>query len=399
MSPIERQTLLIVLSIAVLAPVLVELVPRIRVPVVVVEIVLGLLVGPQVLGWAEPGPLITALSRFGMACLFFLAGLEIDFHAIRGRPLTKATQGWLLSLGIALALGWALQAAGLVGSGILLAVALTTTALGTLVPILRDAGEVSSTFGSFVMAAGALAEFGPILLISLVLTAGHGESSSALVSALLLVAFTAITLIAAYLAARVRPTFVFGLLERKLHTSAQLPVRVAVLLLAALVFLTQQFGLDAVLGAMAAGVVVGLACQGHSGETVRHKLEAIGFGFFVPIFFVVSGIKFDLQALMESGPALMLVPLFLVLFLIARGVPVLLYVRHLPRRDLVPLALLSGTALPLVVAITEIGVETERMPPENAAALVGAGMASVLLFPLLALSLRKPSAPSATACS
>src|SRR5262249_25085810 len=253
----------------------------------------------------------------------------------------------------------------------------------------------SSTFGSFVVAAGALAEFGPILLISLVLTAGQdAEFTNALVSALLLVAFTAITLIAAYLAARVRPTIVFGLLEKKLHPRAPLPVRVAVLLLAALVFLTQRLGLDAVLGAIAAGVVVGLACQGHNGEMVQHKLEGIGFGFFVPIFFVVSGIKFDLQALTGSGPALLRVPLFLVLFLIARGVPVLLYRRHLPRGALAPLALLWGPALPLF-AITEIGVETERMTPEDAAALVGAEMVSVLLFPLLALSLRKPSAPPA----
>src|SRR5262245_20337036 len=111
MSPIERHTLLLIFSIAVLAPALGELVPRIRLPVVVLEVVLGMLVGPQALGWAEPGPVVNVLGRFGMAFLFFLAGLEIDFQAIRGRPLAAASLGWLVSLVLALALGWLLEAA------------------------------------------------------------------------------------------------------------------------------------------------------------------------------------------------------------------------------------------------------------------------------------------------
>lgn len=388
MSPLEQQTFLVVLTLAVLAPVLGDLIPRIRLPVVVLEIILGILVGPQVLGWAEPGPVVNVLGRFGMAFLFFLAGLEIDFQAIRGRPLVRTGLGWLLSVAIGLGLGLSLQLLGVVGSGVVLALALTTTALGTLIPILRDSGEANSRFGTFVIGAGTVGEFGPIVLISAVLTAGSGGG---LTSILVLISFAALALTAAFIASRARPSYVVQLLQQKLHTSAQLPVRVSVLLLACLVILTQRLGLDAVLGALAAGVVVSLACQGHGGEAVRHKLEAIGFGFFVPIFFVTSGIKFDLVALTASSTTLLCVPLFLLLFLLARGVPVLLCHRDLPRGDLIPLALMSATALPLVVAITEIGVETGQLSPENAVALVGAGMASVLVFPLLALSLRRAS--------
>src|SRR5262249_28467871 len=225
--------------------------------------------------------------------------------------------------------------------------------------------------------AGAVGEFGPIVLISLVLTAG---TEGPLVTGLLMLVFVGITLAGAYTAARGLPASVTGMLSRKLHTSSQLPVRVALLVLGVFVILTQQFGLDPVLGAIAAGVVVNLACQGHNGEVVRHKLEGIGFGFFVPIFFVVTGIKFDLEALTGSQTALLMVPLFLALFLVVRGLPVLMCARHLPRGDLLPQALLAATALPLVVAITEIGLESNRMKADVAAALVGAGMASVLLF-------------------
>jgi Kef-type K+ transport system membrane component KefB len=223
------------------------------------------------------------------------------------------------------------------------------------------------------------------------------QGSGRWISAILLIAFTAIAVTAAIIAARARPLYVVDLLQRKLHTSAQLPVRLAVLLLAAAVILLHRFGIDAVLGAIAAGVVISLTCQGEYGESVRLKLEAIGFGFFVPIFFIMTGVKFDLQALTGSGAAVARLPLLLLMLLIVRGAPVLLCRRDLPRGDLLPLALLSATGLPLIVAITEVGVETGRMRPENAAALVGAGMASVLLFPALALALRKPSATSVAA--
>ena len=390
----ENQTLLIVLTLAVLAPVMVELIPRVAIPAIVLEIVLGILVGPQGLQWAESNQQLEMLSRFGMMFLFFLAGLEIDFVAIRGRPIVWAGLGWLVSIGIAMAAGWGLQAAGVIVSGVVVATACTTTALGALIPILRDAGTLNSKFGAFVSAAGAIGEFGPIVLISVALSTEGGS-----MSLLFIAVFAAITLSCAYLAATARPLPVIRLLKRKLHTSAQLPIRVSLLVLAALVVLTKQFGLDSVLGAIAAGVVVSLACRDHAGEAVRHKLEAIGFGFFIPIFFIATGMRFDLHALTATPAALLRVPLFLGCFLLARGVPVWLCRHDLPRGDWLPLALMSSTALPLVVAVAEIGIETNRMKPETAAALVGAGMVSMLLFPALALTLRSSTTSPAEAGS
>jgi Kef-type K+ transport system membrane component KefB len=384
---IEQRTLLLVLTIGALAPFVVELIPWVKLPAIVLEIVLGIVVGPQVLDWARPGPILDVLARFGMVSLFFLAGLEIDLNAIRGRPLALASAGWLVSAGLALGLGWILAKTGVILDSVVVAVAMTTTALGTLMPILRDAGVLNSRFGSFTVAMGAAGEFGPIVLISVLLT--EGEATSHVVGTLTLLVLFATLAVVAYVASRRRPEYLGVLLWKKLHTSAQLPVRISVLLLAGLVLLTRRFGLDSVLGALAAGMIVGALWWGHTGELVRHKLEGIGFGFFVPIFFVTSGLKFDLDALTASSETLWRLPLFLLLFLIVRGVPVLLYRRDLPRGDLLPLALLAATELPLVVAVTEIAVEAGKMRPANASALVGAGMVSVLVYPLLALSLRK----------
>jgi Kef-type K+ transport system membrane component KefB len=206
----------------------------------------------------------------------------------------------------------------------------------------------------------------------------------------LLLAFAGVALVAAMAALHVRLQPVVQLLGRTLHASSQLPVRICILLLVGLVVLASEFGLDLILGAFAAGMVVRLGSEGSRGVVLREKLEAIGFGFLVPVFFVLSGIKFDLAALLESSDALLRVPFFLALFLLLRGGPALLIYRNaLKKHERLPFVLYISTALPLIVAITDIGVQTGRMRTDNAAALVGAGMASVLLFPLIALILRK----------
>jgi Kef-type K+ transport system membrane component KefB len=382
----ELHSLLLIFTIAAVAPLLCEWVPRIRLPLVVAEIGLGILVGPQALGWAAAGPTIQVLANFGLAFLFFLAGFEIDFPAIRGRPLLLAVLGWLASLVVCLVVGLALQGCGVVDSGLIVGAALATTALGTLMPILRDAQELPTRFGAYAVASGAMGEFGPILLIALVLSSGEGERGSALV---LMLVFTAVIVAGAYIALRFRPPRVILLLQKKMHTSAQLPVRLAILVLASLVILARNLGLDAILGALAAGIVVALASPGEHGEALRHKLEGIGFGFFVPIFFVTTGLRYDLQALLSSRLALLQLPLFLGLFLVVRGLPALLVRREMDLRSRIALGLLSATQLPLVVAIAEIGVRSGRLKEETAASLVGAGMASVLLFPIAALALRR----------
>jgi Kef-type K+ transport system membrane component KefB len=390
----ELRSLLIIVFVAALAPLVAELPKRLRIPVVVAEIMLGMLIGPEVLGIADPDGLVQFMSTLGLIFLFFLAGLEVDLGRVRGRPLKLGGWGWALSAAIAMTTAAVLKEAGFVVDGLLVGIALCTTAIGTLMPILRDSGELSTPFGPFVLAAGAAGEFGPLLLMSVFLTTDEAP----LEVIVLLVVFFVVSMGAAAIALRARPPHVITTIEKTMRTSAQLAVRLSLAALFGLAYLAYRFGFDVILGAFAAGLVVGLVTKGEEAEEVRLKFEGIGFGFLIPIFFVVTGMNFDLDALFSSVSALLRLPLFLGLFLVVRGVPAFLFYRRaLPAGDRPPLALYSATALPLVVAVTTIGLETDRMSPENAAALVGAAMLSVLVFPMLALSLRRRSARLAPA--
>jgi Kef-type K+ transport system membrane component KefB len=387
--PQNLSSLLVVAAVAVAAPIAADYLPRVRVPVVVLELVLGIVVGPQVLELAKTGGIVDTLATFGLAFLFFLAGLEINFDHVRGRPLELATVGWLASAALGFGIAAILQSEGKVISTLVIGLCLVTTSLGTLVPILKDGGLLETRFGTYVVGVGTIGEFGPIILVSLLL--GVDRAGKA---ALLLGVFTAIALAAAVLALRWRPTRIILLIERTMRQSAQLAVRLSWLVLVLLLYITARFGLDVILGAFAAGLVVGLVAQGHLGDPLRTRLDAIGYGVFVPIFFVTSGMKLDVDALFEHTSTAVRLPVFLVLFLLVRGLPALLYSRDLPRSDLLPLGLLSATALPLIVAVAAIALDTNRIKPENAAALIGAGMLSVLIFPMTALALRRRTAQS-----
>lgn len=382
----DLQSLVVILVAAALAPLIVDLPNRLRLPAVVAEITLGILIGPQVLGFAEPVGVVEFLSTVGLAFLFFLGGLEVDFDRVRGLPAKLGGYGWLISLALGLGIAFGLEEIDFVLSTELVGVAICTTAIGTLMPILRDAGELKRPLGPFVLAAGVAGEFGPLIVVALVLTAGRTPG----VSFALLIAFVVISVLTAVVATRARTPRIVAAIHDAMASSGQAAVRLALVVLFGLVFLASEFGFDIVLGAFAAGLVVGLVTKTEATEDVRMRLETIGFGFVVPIFFVVSGMNFDLEALFDSPTNLLRLPLFLALFLIVRGAPVfLLYRTAIPNVDRLPLTLYSATALPLVVAITTIGLETGHMRPENAAALVGAAMVSVLVFPLLALTLRR----------
>jgi Kef-type K+ transport system membrane component KefB len=378
-------TLVLIGLAAVFSPILSELTGKLAIPDVVIEIVLGIIIGPAVLAIAHPDSVVTAFSDMGLTYLMFLAGFELDLARIRGRSLELAGIGWGISLGLALVVAAVLVTIGTVLDAVVVGLALTTTALGTLLPILRDAGLLEGLFGSRMMAIGSVGEFGPIVAVAVLLD--HRQPA---LTALLLVLFVVVAVVTTLLAARAQPPKVVRLLHRHLQSSAQLPVRVAVLFIFGLVYLAFRLGLDVLLGAFAAGIVVRLFARGDDSTIVKDKLEAIGFGFLIPIFFIVSGMNFHLTALIDSPGALLRVPLFLVLFLLVRGTPALLLYRNdLPSYQRVPLALFSATALPLVVVITTIGVAEGRMRPVNAAALVGAGMLSVLLYPMIARMLLK----------
>jgi Kef-type K+ transport system membrane component KefB len=328
-------------------------------------------------------PTVTALSGFGLSFLFFMAGYEIEFDQIRGRPLNLAVVGWFVSLALGLTVAGVLVFEGLALSDLLIGLALTTTALGTLLPMLADADALHTRFGSFVLGIGGAGEFLPIVAIALFLTSDNPAETT-----VLLVLFVALAAGAVAMAIRPTPPRMVALLGRTLDSSSQLPIRIAVLLIALLVWVASELGLDILLGAFVAGLVVRLANQGEQAHVIEQKLSSVAFGVFIPIFFVVSGMSFDLDALTNDAATLLRVPLFLALFLVVRGLPVFLfYRRDVERGELVPLALLSATALPLVVAITEIGLETHRMTSGNAAALVGAAMLSVLVLPFTAFAL------------
>ncbi|MFF1902054.1 cation:proton antiporter [Kitasatospora sp. NPDC058218] len=391
---VEPLTLILIPAAAVAAPLLADRLLRwVAVPTVVFEIVLGVLIGPDVLDWAQVGGLVDALSEFGLAMLMFLAGYEIDFAKLRGGPLKRAGAAWLVSLVVALGVGAMVNRDPL--NGAFAGLALTTTALGTILPILRDAGELPTPFGSLVMATGAVGEFGPIIAIAILLS-----GNSPLRTAVILAAFAVITAAAVGYARRPRPDWMTRLIRRTLRTSGQFAIRTVILVLTAMVSAAVWLDLDMLLGAFTAGIVSHLLLTDvpeAEEEVIEAKLEGIGFGFLVPVFFVVSGMKFDLEALLRDPGNLLLVPVFLLLLLTVRGLPAaLLAPIGLGRRDRAALGLYGATALPLVVVITTIEVDAGHLPSSTAAALVGAGMLSVLAFPLLAQRLRGTVRPPAT---
>jgi Kef-type K+ transport system membrane component KefB len=390
----DTTSFLLVLLAAAAAPFIAagasRLHPHVIVPIVVVELFLGALIGPDVLGLAEMDDILDFLGQLGLGFLFFFAGYEIELDKIRGKPLRLAAIGWAITLVMAYAIAGALMALGVVLSGLLVGSAMSTTALGTILPVLRDADKLETRLGRFVLGVGAVGEFGPVLIVTVLL----GSQSDPSTQLLLLAVFVVLAVLAALLSMRAVGRG-WEFIERNMETSGQVPVRLTVLLLFGLVVVAADLGLDVILGAFAAGGIVRLLTQGREAVLFEPKLDAVGFGLLIPFFFVTSGIKLDLEALVSSARALIELPLFLALFLVVRGLPAMLLYRDvLSGTERKALALLSATQLPLVVAITTIGVDSGNMRTSTAAALVGAGALSVLIYPALALNLVRDRGPS-----
>jgi Kef-type K+ transport system membrane component KefB len=373
-----------IVLVAALAAVAVAVVPkRFAPPVVVLELLAGILIGPEVFGFAHPGDFIGFFSNLGLGMLFFFAGYEIDFQRIKGLPLELGAWGWLLSVGLAFGIGGILAGLGIIVSFLYTGAAMATTAIGTLIPILRDNGELKTRFGTYLLAAGGAGEFGPILLVTLFFS-----TESPLREGAILIAFIALAIAVAILSVRLAWKG-WPALERTFEASSQLAVRVTVVLVFGLVLLASNLGLDVLLGGFVAGLITRTALKGHELTIFESKLTAVGFGFFVPFFFVTSGIEFDLAAL-GSAAALGKLAMFFVLFLGVRGVPVLLLYRNqLDLRDRAALAFYCATEFPLVVAITTIAIDAGKMRASTAAGLVGAAMLSTLVFPFVAMALRR----------
>jgi len=377
-------TVVLVPLLGVAAALLTTAVGRfVKIPLVVFEIVLGLVIGPSVLGWVPETDELNALANFGLAFLFFMAGNEIDFAAIGARRLRKASLLWVVSLAAGILL--AALIAGDAIRGVYLGIALTSTSLVTLMPVLRDAGEMHTPFGRAVTAVGAVGEFGPILAMSIFLTQGSAWGG---LSALL--AFGVIAAGLGFLLVRHSPRAerIVDVIRRGADTTAQAPVRLMVLLLAVMLATSSSLGLDVILGAFVAGAIVRMLLPPDQEEALS-RLDGVGYGFLIPVFFVVSGMGIDPAVFVERPGTVLFV---FVSILLVRGGPVYLLNRRLPGRERLQLSLFSATGLPIIVAVTTVAVASGEMSHRGQSIVVAAGMLTVLVLPMLAVTLHRSEA-------
>jgi Kef-type K+ transport system membrane component KefB len=378
--------LLIVMAVAFAAPFALGLFPKVRLPSVVLEIVAGIVIGPSLLGIVEVDQTIEVMALIGLAFVLFLAGLEIEFHRLRGQVLRLTTLGFALSFGVALVVGLGLSTAGLVETPLLVAIILCATSLGVIVPVLKDAGQISSTFGQLIVAAASIADFGAIILLSLFFSGEGGIGSTLLLLGALAVLGLVVFIVVggAERSGRIRAD-----LLRLQDTTAQIRVRAALLLFVGFAAVAEELGLEVILGTFIAGAIISLLDRDEvmTHPDFRRKLEAIGFGFFIPVFFVTSGVRFDLEALTAEVSSIVMVPMFLAALLVVRGLPALIYRRALDGRRTLVAGVLQATSLPFIVAATAIGMELGLIDAAESAALIGAGLLSVLIFPVVGLSL------------
>ncbi|MCD0484052.1 cation:proton antiporter [Streptacidiphilus sp. ASG 303] len=386
MPDVSFGSLFAVMVIGVLVPLLLGLAPRLRVPAAALEILAGIAVGPHGLGWVAIDLPVQITALLGLAFLLFLAGLEIDVRGLRGPPLELAAVGYAVSVVLGLLAGSSLHAAGWVRSPLLVAVTLSATSLGLVVPVLKDAGLTAGALGRNVLASCSVAEFGSVVLLSLFFSTSGGSTGGRVVLLATFVGLVSVTASVVMLAGR--STRLGEVLQRLQDTTAEIRVRAAVALLVAFAALAERFGLESILGAFLAGAVVGLVDRDSSSHPrFRGKVEAVGYGFVIPVFFVASGLRLDLGGLFASPAALLRIPLFLAALLLVRGLPALLYRRSLGIRASLAAGMLQATSLAFIVTVTQIGLALGLMGPVTAAALVCAGVLSVLLFPAGALTL------------
>jgi Kef-type K+ transport system membrane component KefB len=378
--------LLIIVAVAFAAPFVLGFFPRLRLPSVVLEILAGIVVGPSVLGIVDVDESISVVAVLGLAFLLFLAGLEIDFSRLRGRLLRVTMLGFAASFALAIAVSLLLEATGLIETPLLVAIILCATSLGVLIPVLKDTAQIDTTFGQLVIAAGTISDFGAVILLSVFFSGEGGVGSTLLLigSLVLLAGVVVLAVRSAEGSMRIRSNLI-----RLQDTTAQIRIRGAVVLLVGFAAIAEQLGLETILGAFIAGAILSLLDrdQEMTHPEFRRKLEAIGFGLFIPVFFVTSGVAYDLGALTSSASNVLMVPVFLAALLAVRGLPALFYRRLISSRQIAATALWQATSLPFIVAATAIGEDLDLLSSAEGAALIGAGLLSVLLFPILGLSL------------
>ena len=362
-----------------------------KVPVVVLEVVLGIVIGPHVLNLVHFDGFVETMFAFGMAATLFMGGMELDFADIRGRPMHLAFGGWTISVMLSVTLVSLLHAIPHVRTPQIVALAMCTTGLGVVAPELRDTGHLGTVFGRLVLAAGTLGEVGPIVAMSLLLSQQQHLAGGRVAARYIL----PLSSCALAIGVSVRPPRVLEILSRHMNKTTRLPVRISLLMLAALLLLAEEFGFEHFSGAFAGGMILGVATSSERGSVLREKMETLCFGWFYPFFFVGTGIQFDFGALAHDPTTMLRVPVFVALFLIIRGAPVLLYRGYIDAARLLPFVLSSAVpSLTIVVVIAQIGMREKLMNSDVAAAMVAAAMLSVLLFPTIANALLSRAAPT-----
>jgi Kef-type K+ transport system membrane component KefB len=386
MSDITFDSLAVVAVAAFAAPLVVDRIRAVRVPVAVIEIILGILIGPDVLGWAEVDDPVQVLALLGLAFVLFLAGFELDLHQVRGGVLRAAVLGYVCVLAASLVFGVVLDRAGLVDSAALAAILLSATSLALVTPVLREADQLRTHLGQVIMACASVSEFAAVALLSLLFTK---EATGTSVRVALAGAFLGLILVVGLVAARVSHTRGVRRLFERLHGGTyQIRVRGSMMIMALFVVLAQEVGLEAILGALVAGALLGVLDHGALREHAefRAKLDAVGYGFLAPAFFIWSGMSIDLDALRDQPSRIALIGLFFVAFLVVHLVALPLYRRTVSGRGALVAGLLGSTSsLPFVVTATTIGQAEGLITKATAAAMLVAGVLSALVFPVIAL--------------
>ena len=394
MADLHFTNLLIVTAVAFAAPFALGLLPSLRLPAVVLELVAGIVLGRSVLGWVRVDDPVAVMALVGLGYLLFLSGLEVEFRRLRGRLLRTALASFAVSIAMGVVVGLALQATGQAGSPLFVAIVLSATSLGVVVPVLKDAGVIATGFGQLLIAAASIADVATIILLSLFFSReGSGVGATLVLLGLLLLLALAV---AASILFAEHSRRVGDVLSRLQDTTAQIRLRAAFVLLIGFAAAAQALGLEVILGTFVAGALISVLDHDRamSHPLFRTKLEAAGFGIFIPVFFVASGVRFDLGALTSSASTLARVPVFLACLLLVRGLPALLLYREaagsarLARIS----ALLQATSLPFIIAATAVGTDLGVIGAATAAGLVAAGLLSVLVFPIAALTLLRAGA-------
>jgi Kef-type K+ transport system membrane component KefB len=385
---IDYGGLLVVAVAAFVAPLLARQIPRRLVPPVVLEVVVGILIGPQVLDLVKPRGAAEVLYLLGLGFLLFLAGLDVRPERFRGPTFRLAGSAFLVSAVLAVPVAFGLRAIASGADVRLLALCLVASTLGVLVPVLRDAGEITTDFGQLMVVAGSVGEFGSLLLLTILFSA---QPESTTVQVLYVLAMGAAAVVIAVLLRKLwRTRWMARTFADSDEDTSQLRVRGAFVTLMVFTALAHQFGVDALLGAFIGGMVVGISDGDERPNQERYwaKLRAIGYGFLVPVFFVMTGVQFDVRALFAHPRSLALMPLLVLAIAVVRGGPALLYRRQLGTRPALAAGLLQATTLTFPVVVAELGMALGLLSSASAAALIGASLLSVLLFPALALTLR-----------